>query len=65
VTDIESWKPLQAELIQPRRLPDGLIEVQRAGTVDADLYVLEIATYPEARIVEQVVRAAALVYLDR
>jgi hypothetical protein len=29
------------------------------------LYVLEIATYPEARVIEQVVRATALVYLDR
>ena len=65
VTDIESWKPLQAELIQPRRLPDGLIEVRRRGESEDDLYVLEIATYPEARIVEQVVRATALVYLDR
>jgi hypothetical protein len=26
VDDIETWKPLQAELIQPRRLPDGLTE---------------------------------------
>jgi hypothetical protein len=65
VTDIETWKPLQAELIQPRRLPDGLIEVRRRGESEDDLYVLEIATYPEARIVEQVVRATPLVYLDR
>jgi hypothetical protein len=65
VTDIESWKPLRAELIQPRRLPDGLIEVLRPGVSETDLYVLEIATYPEARVVEQVVRARALVYLDR
>jgi hypothetical protein len=65
VNDIESWQPLQAELVQPRRLPDGLIEVRRRGESDTDLYVLEIATYPEARVVEQVVRATALVYLDR
>jgi hypothetical protein len=65
VDDIESWKPLQAELIQPRRLPDGLIEVRRRGETDLDPYVLEIATYPEARVVEQVVKATALVYLDR
>ncbi len=65
LSDIESWKPLQAELVQPRRLPDGLIEVRRHGESEPELYVLEIATYPEARIVEQVVRAAALVYLDR
>jgi hypothetical protein len=65
VDDIETWTPLQGELVQPRRLPDGLIEVRRRGESDLDLYLLEIATYPEARVVEQVVRGAALVYLDR
>ncbi len=65
VDDIESWKPLQAELVQPRRLPDGLIEVRRRGESDLDLYLLEIATYPEARVVEQVVTGTALVFLDR
>ncbi len=65
VDDIETWTPLQAELISPRRLPDGLIEVRRRGETDLDPYVLEIATYPEARVVEHVVTATALVYLDR
>jgi hypothetical protein len=37
VDDIETWKPLQAELVQPRRLPDGLIEVRRRGESDLDL----------------------------
>ena len=59
VDDIETWKALQAELVQPRRLPDGLIEVRRRGESDLDLYLLEIATYPEARVVEQVVRGTA------
>jgi hypothetical protein len=31
IRDIESWKPLQAELVQPRQLPDGLIEAQLRG----------------------------------
>ena len=31
VRDIESWRALQAELVQPRRLPDGLIEAQIRG----------------------------------
>jgi hypothetical protein len=26
IRDIDSWRPLQAELVQPRQLPDGLIE---------------------------------------
>ena len=63
--DIESWQACQAELIQPRRIPDGLIEARRRGASEPHPYVLEIATYPEVRIAEQVVRDTALVYLDR
>src|SRR5208283_1051695 len=65
VLDIVSWQPLPAELVQSRRLPDGLIEVRRNGQAEPDLYVLEIATYPEARVADQVVDDTALVYLDR
>jgi hypothetical protein len=60
-----SWRPLQAEMVQPRQLPDGLLEVQPAGQANADLYILEIATYPDRRLVDQVLRDMALVYLDR
>jgi hypothetical protein len=42
VDDIETWKALQAELVQSRRLPDGLIEVRRRGESELDLYLLEI-----------------------
>ena len=62
---IVSWQPLPAELVQSRRLPDGLIEVRRHGQAEPDFYVLEIATYPEARVADQVVDDTALVYLDR
>jgi hypothetical protein len=65
VDGIETWKPLQAELVQPRWPPDGLIEVRRRGASEIDLFVLELATNPEGRIVQQVIRATALVYLDR
>ena len=65
VRDFVEWQPLAAELVQSRRLPDGLIEVQRQGQSEQDLYVLEIATYPEARVAAQVACDAALVYLDR
>jgi hypothetical protein len=65
VRDIADWRPLQAEVVQPRQLPDGLIEARRQGQAEADLFVLELATYPEARIVEQVARNMTLVYLDR
>ncbi len=62
ILDIDSWKPLQAEIVQSRRLPDGLVEVQFHRQPDPDLFVVEIATYPEARVAEQVVRDTALVY---
>jgi hypothetical protein len=65
VDDITAWKPLQAEIVQPRRLPDGVLEVTRAADTTPDLYILEIATYPEARVPIQATRDAALVYLDR
>jgi hypothetical protein len=65
IREIESWKPLQAEIVQSRRLPDGLIEVQYRGRAMPDPFVLEIATYPEARVAEQVVGDTALVFLDR
>jgi hypothetical protein len=65
ILDIDSWKPLQAEIVQTRRLPDGLVEVQFHRQPDPDLFVVEIATYPEARVAEQVIRDTALVYLDR
>jgi hypothetical protein len=63
--EIASWTPIQAELVQSRRLPDGVIEVVQRGQSVADVYILEIATYPDARVPAQAVRDAALVYLDR
>jgi hypothetical protein len=65
IDNIVSWQPLQAELVQPRRLPDGLLEVMLEGDDTPDLYILEIATYPEPRLALQATRDAALVYLDR
>ena len=63
--DVAEWRPLQAEVVQPRRLPDGLIEALRRGQSDPGLFVLELATYPEPRIAQQALRDMALVYLDR
>jgi predicted transposase YdaD len=52
-------------LVQPRQTPDGLLEVHLAGQSEARLFLVEIATYPERRLLEQVLRDTALVYLDR
>jgi hypothetical protein len=60
-----SWRALQPEVVQPRKLPDGLIEVRFASESEADLFVLEIATYPDAQLFEQILRDSTLVFLDR
>ena len=65
VRSIQSWRPRPAEVVQPRQLPDGLLEVQLQDQDEMDLYLVEIATYPEERLLEQVVRGTMLVYLDR
>src|SRR6266496_4037723 len=65
LTDIAHWQPLQAELVQPRQLPDGLLQVQFAGQSEPDLFILELATVAEPRLLEQIIRDLTLVYLDR
>jgi hypothetical protein len=64
VVGIQSWRPLQAEVVQPRQLPDGLLEVQLLGEEGPDLFIIEIATFPEDRVTEQVMRDTMLVHLD-
>ncbi|MBV9123092.1 MAG: hypothetical protein JO112_07030 [Planctomycetes bacterium] len=65
VRDIVSWRPLSSEIVQPQQLPDGLLEVQVAGQSEPILFILELATYPEPRLAEQILRDLAVVYLDR
>jgi hypothetical protein len=65
VRSIVSWRSLQADFVQPRRLPHGFVEVQRLGQDKPDLYILEVATYREARVAHQVLADTAMVYLDR
>src|SRR5207253_5272497 len=65
VGGVKSWRSLQADLVQPRRLPDGLLEVLFDDQTEADLFIVEIATYPEPRVLEQVLRDSMLVFLDR
>jgi hypothetical protein len=40
VRDFVAWRPLAAEPVQSRRLPDGLIEVRRRGQTEQDLYII-------------------------
>ena len=65
IDDIETWHAVQSEVVQPRRLPDGLLEVRRSGTEENELFLLELATYPERRIAAQMTEDMMLVWLDR
>jgi predicted transposase YdaD len=65
VRDIDDWKPLPAELVLPRQLPDGVLSVLEHGRTEPDIYILEIATYPDARVPSQAVRDTALGLLER
>jgi hypothetical protein len=65
VRDITSWRPLQAEVVHPGRLPDGLLEVLLWGQVQPDLFLLELETYPDRGLAGQIARKQMLVFLDR
>jgi hypothetical protein len=45
--------PLQAEFVQPRRLPDGLLDVFFHGRQEPDRFLIELATYPRKRVLQQ------------
>jgi predicted transposase YdaD len=62
---IKAWRPAQAEVVQPRRLPDGLLEALLEDEPDEDLFLLEVSTYPERRVEKQMTDDLLLVYLDR
>jgi hypothetical protein len=51
---VVSCRARKAEVVQPRKLPDGLLEARFAGSAEARLILVEVATYPEKRVVEQV-----------
>jgi hypothetical protein len=53
-------RPVPAELVQPRRLPDGLLQAQLSGQTRHDLFLLEVSTYPERRVTEQLSRLSRL-----
>ena len=65
VENIEAWRPAQAEVVQPRQFPDGLLEVRLQGEPQDDLFLIEVATYPERRLERQLTGDLMLVYLDR
>ena len=59
---VQSCRALQAEVVQPRQLPDGLLEVLFQGQKKPDYVLVEVATYPEKRVPEQVLDDLMLTY---
>ncbi len=64
VENIASWTAHQAELVLPRQLPDGVLSVLEHGQTRPDIYILEFATYPDARVPSQAVRDTAAGLLE-
>ncbi len=62
---MRSCRPALAEVTHPRQLPDGLLEVVFEDHVDLDLFLVEVATYPDQRVRGQLVRDVCIVYLDK
>jgi hypothetical protein len=63
--DVLSTRALQPEVVQPARLPDGLLEVHLRGQKQPRLVLVEVATYPEKRVVSQATSAMTLVLQAR
>ncbi len=58
--NVRSVRALQAELVQPRKLPDGLLEVYFEKRKEPDHVLVEVATYPEERALDQALDDLAL-----
>jgi predicted transposase YdaD len=63
ITDVPKWRSLAPEVVQPRQLPDGLLEVERP--TGKTLYLIEVATYSDNRVPEQILDDLTLVYQSR
>jgi hypothetical protein len=65
VRDIAEWRTRQAEIVQPRKLPDGLLEVRRQHETRFHPYIVEIETYAERSTPQDLLDSLMLVYQDR
>jgi hypothetical protein len=63
--DVEAWRAVHSEVVQPRQLPDGLLEVRRAGSPDWQPVIVEIEAYPDNQTPADLLDDLMLVYLNR
>ncbi len=64
-TDFTSCRAVAAELVAPRRLPDGLLEVTVTGRPEQHLVLVEIESYPGKDVDPQVLDDLLLIAVDR
>jgi hypothetical protein len=62
IRQLQRWRALQTELVEPSKLPDGLLEVYFHARSAPDYFLLEVATYPEKRVLEQALKDLTLAY---
>lgn len=65
ITGFTRWKPLQPEVVAPRRRPDGLLEVRFPNDPEPTLVLIEIETYPDNTADAQVLDDLMLIAVDR
>jgi hypothetical protein len=65
MNDVVSCKAVQSEVVHPRQLPDGLLEVRLRGRRDPVPLLVEFCTYPEQRAIDQMMDDLMLVKLVR
>ena len=63
ITGFERWRPAPTELVHPLESPDSVLEVFYPGREKPDPVIVEIATYPERRVNDQMARDAMIVLL--
>ena len=64
-TGIVSWRALPPDQVQPRRIPDALLEVTLEGEAEPNLYLVEIESRPDRRKVVSLAEDLMLAYLGR
>jgi hypothetical protein len=65
VRGFSTWRAVQSELVAPRRLPDGLLEVTFPGDPGPSLFLIEIETFADRSVAPQLFEDILLTRMDR
>jgi hypothetical protein len=62
---IRTCRSARATLTSPKQVPDGLLEVEFSGSREPEDFLVEVAAYPDSRILDQVLDDLCMVQLVR